>query len=605
MLLDRVPRPRFHLIYYVLAAFDLLAVSLGLFLVDRISAIHQQAIVENQVWAGRLADLSDLAQLAAGVNTPGNDVFQTGDVQAQRRLLDDAVAAFDTMIDGFRAEIVANVDAAEADRILPRLDETAGNMDAVVVEAARVFDAFASGSPQAAGEAMATMDQAFGRALQSMTALAGVVRAVQQGHFAVQSDRVAALRRYEFVIAALIVIMVCGVTVYGHLLARRIKEATARRAAAEAELDRYREHLEELVVERTEALEASNEQLRIVERLASIGTLAAGLGHDMNNVLFPVLCRLDVLDQDEHDETTRDELREVRRSIEYLQLLSDGLRLLAVNPDAPGQHATALGPWWRKTRPLFVTALPKHVTLTVDIPDDLPPVRATAHRLTQAVFNLVTNAGQAIEESGVVEISAARVGPGSVRIAVTDNGCGMTPEQQRRALDPFYTTKSRTLSTGLGLLLVQGLATASGGAVKIESEPGVGTTVSIRLHAAPVEEKPASGDDAALVLVEDRRIATFLSALLKSRGFAVSFTADDVSAETGVLITTDSVTGLDAAKAFRAARPAGPLVLIGGSGEAGTAWEELGAIVVPATSGLDAMREVVRAATASHPEEAA
>ena len=169
--LDRAPhRPRFHLIYYVLAAFDLLAVSLGLYLIDRISSIHADAIAQNQVWAARLADLAEIAQLGAGVNTPGNDVFQSGDVEGQLRKLEDAVHDFDAAIDAFREDLRANVDPAEAAAILARLEEADGNMATVVVEAMHVFDAFSAQSTETAGRAMATMDQAFARALHSLAA---------------------------------------------------------------------------------------------------------------------------------------------------------------------------------------------------------------------------------------------------------------------------------------------------------------------------------------------------------------------------------------------------------------------------------------------------
>ena len=99
----------------------------------------------------------------------------------------------------------------------------------------------------------------------------------------------------------------------------------------EAELADHRVHLEEMVRQRTEQLQASNEQLRQADRLASIGTLAAGLGHDMNNVLLPIRARLDALDAAKLSAEVREQLQAVRRSVNYLQQLSDGLHLMALD----------------------------------------------------------------------------------------------------------------------------------------------------------------------------------------------------------------------------------------------------------------------------------
>src|SRR5690606_19602657 len=102
----------------------------------------------------------------------------------------------------------------------------------------------------------------------------------------------------------------------------------------EAELAAHRERLADLVRERTAELEASHEQLRAADRFASMGALAAGLGHDMGNIVFPTICRLDVVEAGVADPALRRELREIRASLDYLRRLAEGLHLLAMNPDA-------------------------------------------------------------------------------------------------------------------------------------------------------------------------------------------------------------------------------------------------------------------------------
>lgn len=288
-------------------------------------------------------------------------------------------------------------------------------------------------------------------------------------------------------------------------------------------IERHRAHqeLERLVEERTRKLEASHEQLRQSERLASIGTLAAGLGHDMKNILLPVMCRLDALEK--ASQTTQAEVAAVRRSLDYLRRLSRGLRLFALDPEdaEASDAATHLDDWWQEVGPLLEKALPPEVEFRTDLPEGLPTVPVPEHRLTQAILNLVVNAGEATGGRGHVRLSA-RAADGTVRFEVTDDGSGMSREVQGHALEPFFTTKKRGLSTGLGLSLVHGLAQSVGGSVTIDSEPGRGTRVVLTL---PVVQREAptktAGRRVATVSLRDQRASAFASSLLRSAGFEV------------------------------------------------------------------------------------
>ena len=244
----------------------------------------------------------------------------------------------------------------------------------------------------------------------------------------------------------------------------------------------------------TSALHTAHLQLRMADRMASIGTLAAGLGHDMNNVLLPVRARLNALKAaGESGKLPPAELKhvdEIRRSIAYLQQLADGLHYLALDPDdsrlSHGEHSTDLRRWWSQAGPLLAKAVPVQARVSCLIPEGLPRVALAAHALTQAVLNLVVNAGEAIARSpsrprrqGHVRVWAERCrdDAGWLRLGVTDNGPGMTEEAKRRAFEMFFTTKPRGLGTGLGLPLVRKVIERAGGTVNIVSEAGKGTTV--------------------------------------------------------------------------------------------------------------------------------
>jgi len=299
------------------------------------------------------------------------------------------------------------------------------------------------------------------------------------------------------------------------------------RKRVEDELARHHARLEELVTQRTVELEKSHARLRQADRLASLGTLAAGLGHDMNNVLLPVRARLDVIERNKAlpaDVTPH--IVSIRSSVEYLQGLAEGLHLLARDPDDPGRSGDFTDPaaWWKQVEPLIARALPRHVRFETRVKPGLPLAAVAAHRLTQAVLNLVVNAGEAVGEDGRVTLTLDSADDGqSLRVAVTDNGEGMTEEVRRRAIDPFFTTKKRGLGTGLGLSLVHGVVSAASGELDIDSMPGAGTTVRLTLPAAARGAALAAGSApvAALVTVADPRIGALVAAMLASQRAAV------------------------------------------------------------------------------------
>lgn len=297
--------------------------------------------------------------------------------------------------------------------------------------------------------------------------------------------------------------------------------------------------LEQVVVERTEALRQSRDRLRIAERLASIGTLAAGIGHDLANLLLPVRVSLDSI-RLKAGPGVGEEVETIQQSAEYMSRLSSGLRLLAVDPQSAGrsQGGTELAEWWEQTSALMRNLPPRGVELKADI----APARAgiTAAGLTQAVFNLVQNAAEAIRHSGKGTriLVKARAGESTVIIHVQDDGPGMSEEVRQRCLDPFYTTKTRGLSTGLGLALVVGIVSKAGGGIEVASEKDKGTTFTLTLPLAAAggpDSKPRRALSAGVQLA-DPRLRAFVVYELGAQGVEVR----PADAEGCDLLVTDS-----------------------------------------------------------------
>ncbi|MCE7975308.1 MAG: PAS domain S-box protein [Leptolyngbya sp. PLA1] len=317
--------------------------------------------------------------------------------------------------------------------------------------------------------------------------------------------------------------------------------------------------LQGLVTEQTRALEQAHLRLRLADQMASIGTLAAGLGHDMNNVLLPVRAQINVLREASRDLyepraevqsrarkgtgqseapgiDIRPAIDAIASSVAYLQQLADGLHALAQNPDNthPDGPPTDVRDWWDRTGIVISKGVPKHVKLTASIPPQLPPVSVAPHRLTQAVLNLVINAGEAIpsldqdpsrkRRQGRVKITARSEGDRSgtrwIALSVSDNGGGMTAEVKRRAFELFFTTKSRGRGTGLGLPLVHKVAARVGGRVEIDTLLGKGTTVTMWLPEARVPSD-ARIRHRAVIAVSNARMASLVRHVLEAAGVQI------------------------------------------------------------------------------------
>lgn len=312
-----------------------------------------------------------------------------------------------------------------------------------------------------------------------------------------------------------------------------IPQVLRAKVAVFAELYRKTNELERLnaeLQERVAELDRSYEHLRFTDRMATIGTLAAGLGHDMGNLLLPVRMRLDSIENCELPSSARDDVAAIRKGVEYLRRLAISLRLLSIDPEnlGGGDSATNIAQWWEETEGMIRNGIPRSVTLTAEIPPDLPPLKIDKAALTQIVFNLVQNAGDALKgrTDGKVIVSVFPApSDHALILSVSDNGPGMTPEARQRCLEPFFTTKTRARGTGLGLALVAGLVKRAEGSVQIESTPGQGATFRLHLPTTPRAQSgsgtPPPRPQVAVVNVLNDRLSAHVISVLNSLEFQV------------------------------------------------------------------------------------
>lgn len=331
------------------------------------------------------------------------------------------------------------------------------------------------------------------------------------------------------------------------------------------------------------------------DRLAVLGTLAAGLGHDMNNMLFPIRAHLNGIASraaQSADAPNALAVAEVFRGIEYLQQLADGLHYLVQDDGGPEAAASEarLDEWWSSTGALLGRSLPPLSVVEAVFPASMPPVRICAASLTQVVLNLFVNSAEAISARadgtrGLVRVEASLSAEGhEVRISVSDNGMGMPESVRSRAMDMFFTTKTRAIGTGLGLALVARVIDAAGGRVAIESKVGHGTVVSLFVPVARLEAAP---EFRVAVRLKDGRASDLLAGLLRGRGFR-EVSADGEERADAWIVEHGAVPPAAAAE-WLAARMGRSVLVFGSPGPVHAEWACLGAECVGEADGFDAL----------------
>jgi signal transduction histidine kinase len=383
-------------------------------------------------------------------------------------------------------------------------------------------------------------------------------------------------------------------------LEHRVEERTSALEASRAELQALNRDLEVRIEQRTREREQALAQLFEAQKIDTIGQLTGGVAHDFNNLLMAMLGCLELLKKRLAGDPTAQRLLDnalkgAERGAALTQRLLAFARRQELRPEAVDVPGLVAG-----MRDLLSRSLGPRITIVEQVPEALDAVLADANQLELALMNLALNSRDAMPNGGDLTISACgeKVEKGSplglaagryVRLSVADTGLGMEAATLAKAAEPFFTTKGTGKGTGLGLSMVHGLAAQSGGALRIESEPGAGTRVHLFLPRAERTEtrrprKDTGGDldltaRAVVLLVDDDvLVSDGTAAMLEDLGHSVieansaAMALDLLEAKPEIdFVITDhampEMTGVEFAKLVRTRYPDLPIVLATGYAE--------------------------------------
>ena len=307
--------------------------------------------------------------------------------------------------------------------------------------------------------------------------------------------------------------------------------------------------------------QALRDQLQHARHFESLGRLAGGVAHDLNNLLTIIqLCGNFILEDADDPALVREEIEKcLDASLRGEALVRDLLAVARKQILKP--RSVSVTEALVKSTSLLSRLLGSDVEIEADLPDDALMVEIDPDKFSQIVMNLAVNARDAMPQGGTLTISAWRelapapANSDQVVVEIKDTGVGMSPSILDRAFEPFYTTKGSHSGTGLGLAMVHGIVTQSGGVITVASVEGLGTTFTMRFACSQTRTQPAAAElplehlkhsasqapsstpdhEARVLLVEDdANVRRGLERILRSGGYAIE-SAWDLSSALEVL----------------------------------------------------------------------
>ncbi len=315
------------------------------------------------------------------------------------------------------------------------------------------------------------------------------------------------------------------------------------------ELEKETKYLK-MLNEASERLREKEAEIYHSNKLKMVGTFAGGIAHDINNLLTPILGYSELLLMRlPKDSEYYEDVEEILKASEKGKDLIEQILVFSRNDkNITKVEQININQVTKETVKLIKTVIPKNIIIKENIQGNCGYVDANFTHIHQVIFNLCTNAYQAIKHmDGILEISLRRVEGTSIKevrkdsfyaeLVIKDNGCGMDEETQQRIFEPFFTTKSVGEGTGLGLFVVKNIIDKYGGIITVESELGKGSLfkVYLPLTYAEQEYQELKAEESyvgkkILIVDDNEKVIKVLKKGLEHLGYCVASETDSTKA---------------------------------------------------------------------------
>jgi signal transduction histidine kinase/DNA-binding NarL/FixJ family response regulator len=459
---------KLHLIYFLLAAFDLMTITGSLYLNHRIMKIYDQSLAVNEVWANRIADFSALGQIASGVNAPGNDIFETQNTNYERKKLKQKLAEFDRKYADVKQDLSQNLPPETSKKFIRKLEIIRKSVNDMSRSTEQVFQFFDNRELIEAGKNMAIMDRYYANLTSHLAFLANEVREIQKINFDEQILVARDFKRFEYIIGGFILIMVCFVLFYGNLIFMRFRAN---------ELEKMK-HLEELEI-REKEIEKAIVAAETANRSKSI--FLTNMSHEirtpMNAILgfTQILLRRKNLDSDQLkalqtiDSSGESLLRMINEILDISKIEAGKMEVNPTDFDLKGLIT-------RISRIFELRFEEKPLDWKVQGITESDIVFGDELKLMGILINLIGNALKFTESGGVI-FKCNSLEDNHYLFEIIDTGIGIPAIDQQNIFEPFHQHESGSKSggTGLGLAIASKQLTLMESKLELESELGKGS----------------------------------------------------------------------------------------------------------------------------------